>query len=222
MGNIKPNQKPSVVQPFSSPGLINIAFWINRKDDRAGEWKNNPITGQKERRPRYFCGLMRFRWNPKTQKFEIGVVTYRQDGIGQPQIKFPGGCSNFNETPRQTLRKEAVEETGRAPGKGAWVLHSKFFTYKKEDGDKVENVEHIHFFFADEVEFQEHMVRLKTKSSSDGGECSPFRWETLNQELVNSFHKSHKVALQRLYEKIMQDHGGTNREKYEALMNIYF
>ncbi len=219
MGNIKPEINAAKPHFTKRGNPIDFGKWLKREDDRTGEFKPGK-DGKPERRPRYFCGLMRYRWNESKKLFEVCVITYRENGTGPKQIKFPGGCSNFGETPRQCLHSESVEETGRAASKGAQVRYTKVHRYK--EGPNMGKEEHIMFFFSDVVEYQEHTPFLKTKSESDGGECSPVRWEPLTQALVDQFHRTHRPALEALHEEIMLIEAVKSLDKYDAVANLKF
>jgi len=72
-------------------------------------------------KPKHFAATIIRRINPKTGRRQVLVVHYhpvliteegRRIKRGFFQIKFPGGTQKFSETPKETARREAGEETG--------------------------------------------------------------------------------------------------------------
>lgn len=190
-------------------------------------------------RCRMFTACIRFRWNENNDMFEVQVLNYQEDGRqGNPIfLKFPGGCSNEGELAWQCLQREMLAETGRKVGlrksvgengievtQPAEIIYHRIFHYPDNFVGEVpaNGIEHVHIFFTEEISFHDKGKFFKTRTGSDNNECGPVYWKLLDQDLVNNIFKSHRPALEKLHEKLMNDFGTKDAAKGFALQNIRF
>lgn len=185
--------------------LLDEAFIMTLKDTGT---ENGPDG---KRRQFIFAAGVRVRWNPVSKDFEASVISYRRDGKGELQIKFPGGCSEMNETTWSAFQREQLIETGKKFPAGAPMLCHKPFW---KDG----KLEHIQVFFLNEIQYSENAIPfLKTKTGSEG-ENSPVRWESLEKISRTIFH-AHWNALQKTRDLLLAKYGH-DKEKCLALAGI--
>lgn len=174
--------------------------------------------GKDGRKSLVFTGGVRFRWNETGENFEVLVLDYHRDGTGSLQIKFPGGCSEYGENPRNTLTREMIAETGRPMTRKAQVLHYR--PIMQEGKRDLQSIDHIQIFFFEELPFSDKSLFLKTVTGSDNGECGPVRWEAITQELLDGMFPSHQVALKKLIRKLQNGSSGGDMKKILSVTSI--
>lgn len=120
---------------------------------------------------RHFAAALIRRKDPETGARQVLIIHYypvrilsngKRVRTGQFQIKFAGGKGEGNETPKQTVRRECIPETGLII-RG----HKKFCEFATQDGLQ-------HFFLA---EFDRCKGKLRTEVYHDGrADLGPPRW----------------------------------------------
>jgi 8-oxo-dGTP pyrophosphatase MutT (NUDIX family) len=136
------------------------------------------------------------------------IVDYRRDGTGPLQIKFPGECSNEDESPFDNLLRESRAEVGLFPAKNGGaeiILHQPMMP--RQHGDPV----HHKIFFL----IHHFGGALKTVTGSDAGEASPLYWIEAD-DLAQKIFAGHKAAFKRAVEFLQK----RNRDYAFALMNV--
>lgn len=226
MPNVKPEVKKAseVVEVTGNQGIITLEdgleFDLTTPDTRT---EVHPI--KQTRRPRYFAAIVFVRWNYDKKIFEVVLADYREDGekTAVVQVKYPGGCSEHGETMLQCVRKEALEETGITLRKDLVLLCTRAFKYDKRLPLTMENLEHLHGFFVQEMPYYANATPfLKTKTASDEGECSNVRWVPFDESLKNLVFYSHKNVIKPLHAYLMDKKAVRSKDHFNALANMNF
>mgnify|MGYP003440894075 FL=1 len=119
-----------------------------------------------------------------TDKINILICQYQEDGTGPIEYRFPGGSSEPNEDPRYVLNRESREETGLIPTCYEPVFHSES---RDKNFSKWDYKNHHHkFFFAISI----WAGCMKKSSDLEGGEVKGFQWVTLEKckEMLHGRH----------------------------------
>jgi len=143
---------------------------------------------------RHFAAALIRRINPENGRRQVLIIHYypvrilangKRIRIGQFQIKFPGGKGEGNETPRQTVRRECIAETGLII-RG----HKEFCELAIPDGPQ-------HFFL---VEFDRCKGKLRTTVYQDGrADLGPPRW--VDEDKIGPLLFGNHGKAFRLYKK---------------------
>lgn len=177
--------------------------------------KKTDLDEDGKRKSLLFASGVRHCWNPEKKCFENLILDYHRNGTGPLQIKYPGGCSELNETIIETLTREMITETGRPMKKDSQILHYNPLLNRKNG-----ELEHLQVFFEQEIAFANRSLFLKTKTGSDNNECSPVYWEPISQKLVDTMFRSHKDPLKKLIRKLQDSVTDDDVEKYAKLHSL--
>lgn len=141
---------------------------------------------------RHFAAALIRRINPETGERQVLIIHYypvrilvngKRERIGPFQIKFAGGKGEGNETPRQTVRRECIPETGLII-RG----HKQFCEFVTSEGPQ-------YFFLA---EFDRCKGKLRTETYEDGrADLGGPRWVD-EKNIGPLLHGNHSRAF-RLY-----------------------
>lgn len=148
---------------------------------------------REERKSLFFCAGLLYRIN-QIGEYEVLVVDYRAEGVGEVQIKFPGGRSSLGEKPKDTLWNSLRREVGYE--NQSRDLRIVFYDTWFKKGSK-EAIEHVKIFFSEEVPFNQSCF-FSELQKSDYSEITNPRWEKISLKLLESMFYTHQVPLMRL------------------------
>ncbi|MEI8223560.1 MAG: hypothetical protein WCG20_00380 [bacterium] len=145
---------------------------------------------REERKSLFFCAGLLYRIN-QSGEYEVLIIDYRADGVGEVQIKFPGGRSSLGETPKDTLWNSLRREV--AYKYQSRKLRIVFYDTWFKKGSK-EDIDHVKIFFSEEVPFSRSYFFSEIQKS-DYSETTNPRWEKISRKLIESVFYTHQRPL---------------------------